>query len=145
MIKKEVQHMTTKSFNAFRFQGLNYTNYSKKYWQFTNLVAPNHQRVLLRIHETNLIKFTSDLGKVTWIWKIDQYHIVFLKPWQVFSGYYGTYVLLNQKYFTIKNANRPDPNLSASSNIHDFNDVIKIAQSQEDALSQTNLALVAKD
>lgn len=137
--------MTTKSFNAFRFQGLNYTNYSKKYWQFTNLVAPNQQRVLLRIAETNLIKFTSDLGKITWIWKIDRYHIVFLKPWQVFIGYYGTYVLLNRKYFIIKNANRPDPDISVSSNIHDFNDVIKIAQLQEDALSQTNLALIAKD
>lgn len=137
--------MTTKSFNNFRFQGLNYTNYSHKYWQFTNLVAPDHQRVLLRIADSNLFEFTSDLGKLTWIWKIDRDHCAFLKPWQVFSGYYGTYVLLTKKYFAIKSANHPYADMSAQSSLHNWDDVLKAAKAQQAALNQSNLALVAKD
>lgn len=137
--------MTTKSFNAFHFQGLNYTNYSHKYWQFANLVAPDNKRVLLRVADSNLFEFTNDFGKLTWIWKIDRDHCAFLKPWQVFSGYYGTYVLLNEKYFAIKRANHPYADMSANSSLHNWDDVLKAAKAQQTALNQSNLALVAKD
>ncbi len=89
-------------------EGFNYTKHSAKYLSFKNQVAIDEQKVLIKVANSNLLGFVSKFNhRIAYIYKLDLTHCVYLKDFQVFEGYYGTYILLNKKYWNVKTVSKP--------------------------------------
>lgn len=86
-----------KDFRDWLFDGLEYMSISNKYYKFYTRHNKDFSKVLLRISETSLIPTQYGYAMV-----LDYEHILFLKFWQVGNNYYGTFVILEEKYFKPK-------------------------------------------
>lgn len=88
--------MTTKDFNEFRFKGLNYNKFSNKYLTMRR-VNDTEDKIVVKVGDNHIL--TTKFGYAL---ILDYNHVVFLKDWQVDQNYFGNEVLLDKKYFIIK-------------------------------------------
>ena len=86
----------TKDFNNFRFEGLNYFDYSNKYYGL-NRVSETGDKICVNVVDAHLI--TTQYGYAL---ILDNEHVVFVKNWQVDQNYFGNEVILDRKFFNVK-------------------------------------------
>ena len=84
------------SFNDFRFEGLNYKNISNKYMTM-NRISDDKDKIVVKVADSHLQKTKYGYALI-----LDHTHVIFLKDWQVDQNYYGNEVLLNKKFFNVK-------------------------------------------
>lgn len=94
-MRKEVNEMK-KDFNDFRFSGLNYRDQSNKYFTMERVNA-DETKIVVRVGESHLLQTKYGYALI-----LDCSHVVFLKNWQVSCNYFGNEVLLDKKYFEVK-------------------------------------------
>ena len=138
--------MSTTSFNDYRFKGFKYQDQSHKYWDFEQQVNDDESKALIRVNRDNVFSYVNyNNGWRNYVLKLDRNHCMFLKNWQYFDGYYGTYVILDKKYFKIADAKEPFEDMASDGDMSTWNDALNIAKSQQKMISEDNLVLVAKD
>lgn len=87
----------SKSFNEYRFEGLNYTDASNKYYTMER-VNPDETKIVVKVASSHLLKTKFGYALI-----LDFDHVVFLKNWQVDINYFGCEVLLTKDFFNVKN------------------------------------------
>ncbi|KJY56164.1 hypothetical protein JF76_07750 [Lactobacillus kullabergensis] len=137
--------MSTTSFNDYRFKGFKYQDQSHKYWDFKQQVNDDESKVLIRISPDNVFSYMGNKGWTNYVLKLDRDHCMFLKNWQYFEGYYGTYILLDKIYFKVADAREPFEDMVSQGDMLTWNDALDIAKEQQKIISEDNLVLVAKD
>lgn len=137
--------MSTTSFNDYRFKGFKYQDQSHKYWDFKQQVNDDESKALIRISPDNVFGYMGYKGWTNYVLKLDRDHCMFLKNWQYFEGYYGTYVLLDKNYFKVADARKPFEDMVSQGDMLTWDDALKIAKDQQKMISEDNLVLVAKD
>ena len=137
--------MSTTSFNEYRFKGFKYQDQSHKYWDFKQQVNDDESKVLIRISPDNVFSYMGNKGWTNYVLKLDRDHCMFLKNWQYFEGYYGTYILLDKIYFKVADAREPFEDMVSQGDMLTWNDALDIAKEQQKIISEDNLVLVAKD
>ena len=70
---------------------------------------------------------------------------MFLKNWQYFDGYYGTYAILDKKYFKVVDAKEPFEDMASDGDMSNWDDALKIAKAQQKNINEDNLVLVVKN
>lgn len=98
-IKKGVKNMEesrTKTFNDYRFSGLNARRKSNKYLTMDR-VSSDGNKIVVRVAVSHLIKTRYGYALI-----LDCDHVVFVKDWQVNRNYYGNEVILDREYFNAK-------------------------------------------
>lgn len=85
-----------KSFNDFRFDGLNKRRESNKYWTMDR-VNESEDRIVIRVADEHLLETRYGYALI-----LDRNHVVFVKDWQVSINYFGNEVVLSKDYFNIK-------------------------------------------
>ncbi len=85
------------NFNDFRFAGFNYMNWSNKYLIVKERVASDKKRIIVKVSENQLVKTQYGYALI-----LDASRVVFLKDWQVNINFYGVEVILDEKYFNVK-------------------------------------------
>lgn len=88
--------MSKKDFNQFRFEGFKQVKESNKY-MIMNRVSADETKVIVAVGENHLIKTKYGYALV-----LDINHVVFVKDWQVDQNYFSNEVLIDQKYFNVK-------------------------------------------
>lgn len=83
-------------FNDFRFEGLNAHQVSNKYLTM-NRRNDSNSRLVIKVDSSNIRK--TQYG---YLLILNKTNVVFLKDWQVSDNYFGTEVLLDKKYFNVK-------------------------------------------
>ena len=93
-VKNDSQTSELSDFDKFRFGGLNATRTSNKYYEMDRVAA---DRVVVKVGEESVFKSQYGYGLI-----LDDSHVCWLKDWQVSESYYGTEVLITEKYFQAK-------------------------------------------
>lgn len=138
--------MTKQSFNDFRFNGFKYENHSNKYWEFGSQVNADESKVLIRIDESNVFSYFGDNGWKVYVLKLDRNHCVFMKHWQYFEGYYGTYILLDKNYYHVVDAREPFEDMAENGSMSSWEEVLALAKAQDKSNKENNeLILVPKN
>ena len=137
--------MSTTSFNDYRFKGFKYQDQSHKYWDFKQQVNDDESKVLIRISPDNAFSYMGYKGWTNYVLKLDRDHCMFLKNWQYFEGYYGTYILLDENYFKVADAREPFEDMVSQGDMLTWDDALEIAKDQQKLISEDNLVLVGKD
>lgn len=137
--------MSTKSFNEYRFKGFNFKDHSNKYWEFEKQVNDDESKVLIKINPDNAFSFMGRNGWDNYVLKLDREHCLFLKNWQYFDGFYGTYVLLDKKYFKVADAKEPFDDMANEGDMLSWDDALNIAKKQQGNINEENLLLIIKD
>lgn len=83
-------------FNDFRFSGLSCKDQSNKYFTM-NRISDNKNKIVVKTADEHLIETRYGYALI-----LDHTHVVFLKSWQVSDNYFGIEVLLDHKYFNVK-------------------------------------------
>lgn len=83
-------------FNNFRFEGLNAHQVSNKYLTM-NRRNDSNSRLVIKVDSSNIRK--TQYG---YLLILNRKNVVFLKDWQVSDNYFGVDVLLDKKYFNVK-------------------------------------------
>ena len=84
------------SFNDYRFFDLNYQDYSSGYFTMDR-INDTSDKIVVKVDKSHLKETKFGYALI-----LDDKHVVFLKRWQVSSNYYGTEVLLFEKYWNVK-------------------------------------------
>ena len=138
--------MSTTSFNEYRFKGFKYQDQSHKYWDFEQQVNDDESKALIRVNRDNVFSYVNyNNGWRNYVLKLDRDHCMFLKNWQYFDGYYGTYILLDKNYFKVADARKPFEDMVSQGDMLTWDDALEIAKDQQKMISEDNLVLVAKD
>ncbi len=138
--------MSTTSFNEYRFKGFKYQDQSHKYWDFEQQVNDDESKALIRVNRDNVFSYVNyNNGWRNYVLKLDRDHCMFLKNWQYFDGYYGTYILLDKNYFKVADARKPFEDMVSQGDMLTWDDALEIAKDQQKLISEDNLVLVAKD
>ena len=87
----------SKNFNEYRFEGLNYTDASNKYYTMER-VNSDETKIVVKVANSHLLKTKFGYALI-----LDYDHVVFLKNWQVDINYFGCEVLLTKEFFNVKN------------------------------------------
>lgn len=85
-----------KDFNEFRFEGLNYRDYSNKYFTM-NRINDDENKIVIKVDDVHLVE-----TKYGFAFILDKTHVVFLKEWQVSRNFFGNEIILDKDYFQIK-------------------------------------------
>lgn len=85
-----------KSFNDFRFEGLNKRRESNKYWTMDR-VNENESKIVVKVADDHLLE-----TRYGYVLILDKTHVVFVKDWQVSKNWFGNEVLLTKEYFNVK-------------------------------------------
>lgn len=85
------------NFNDYRFGGFDYGDYSNKYYKIKNHVSENEEKIIVCIGENHLVKTRFGYALI-----LDNMHVIFLKSWQVSTSPQGNYVLLDKKFWNVK-------------------------------------------
>lgn len=83
-------------FNNFRFEGLNWYQYSNKYYSMDR-VSADESKIVVKVGDGHILKTKFGYALI-----LDYNHVVFLKDWQVSDNYFGVEVLLQKEYFIVK-------------------------------------------
>lgn len=83
-------------FNDFRFEGLNAHQVSNKYLTM-NRRNDSNSRLVIKVDSSNIRK--TQYG---YLLILNRKNVVFLQDWQVSDNYFGVEVLLDKKYFNVK-------------------------------------------
>lgn len=138
--------MTKQSFNDFRFKGFNYKDHSNKYWKFDSQVNADESKVLIRIDDSNVFSYFGNNGWKVYVLKLDRNHCVFMKHWQYFEGYYGTYILLDKNYYHVVDAKEPFEDMAEEGSMNTWEEVLALAKDQDKSDKENNeLILVPKN
>lgn len=86
----------TKDFNDYRFEGLNWYQFSNKYYSM-NRVSADESKIVVRVGDSHILKTKFGYALI-----LDHTHVVFLKDWQVSDSYFGVEVLLQKEFFNVK-------------------------------------------
>lgn len=138
--------MARQSFNDFRFKNFEYIDHSHKYWDFKHQVNSDASKAIVRVDDSNIFSYYGDNGWKVYVLKLDRNHCVFLKHWQYFQGYYGTYILLDKDYYHIVDAKEPFDNMAEEGSMMNWEEVLDLAASQEKNMKNNEeLILLAKN
>ena len=110
-------------FNDFRFDGLNWRQYSNKYLTMER-VSDDKNKIVVKVADEHIIQTKFGYALI-----LDHSHVVFLKSWQVNNNYYGTEVLLTREYFNIKEWGEHEDFDEEPENL-DFNTWLEAAKEQ---------------
>jgi hypothetical protein len=111
-------------FNNFRFEGLNWYQYSNKYYSMDR-VSADESKIVVRVGESHILKTKFGYALI-----LDYNHVVFLKDWQVSDNYFGVEVLLQKEYFIVKEWGTFDDFGYEPDNL-DFNTWLEAAKAQD--------------
>ena len=117
-------------FNNFRFEGLNYRDYSNNYMTM-NRVSDDENKIVIKVDGAHLKKTRFGYAFI-----LDYSNVVFLKEWQVEENYYGFEVLLNREYFNIKKWGTHEDFAEADEKELTFEKYLSLAKTQEDDNNQ---------
>lgn len=138
--------MTKQNFNDFRFKGFNYEDHSNKYWKFSSQVNADESKVLIRIDDSNVFSYYGDNGWKVYVLKLDRNHCVFMKHWQYFDGFYGTYILIDKNYYHVVDAKEPFEDMAEEGSMNTWEEVLALAKAQDKSNKENNeLILVSKN
>nr|DAL74857.1 MAG TPA: hypothetical protein [Caudoviricetes sp.] len=113
-------------FNDFRFDGLNWRQYSNKYLTMER-VSDDKNKIVVKVADEHIIQTKFGYALI-----LDHSHVVFLKSWQVNNNYYGTEVLLTREYFNVKEWGEHEDFDEEPENL-DFNTWLETAKEQNAA------------
>ncbi|MGL5899423.1 MAG: hypothetical protein ACRCZW_07120 [Lactobacillaceae bacterium] len=138
--------MTKQSFNDFRFKGFDYEDQSNKYWKFGSQVNDDESKALIRIDENNVFSYYGNNGWKVYVLKLDRNHCVFIKHWQHFDGFYGTYILIDKNYYHVVDAKEPFEDMAEEGSMNTWEEVLALAKAQDRSNKENNeLILVTKN
>ena len=118
--------MTKKDFNKFRFEGLEARQASNKYMTMKR-VSDDKNKIVVRVAEIHLQPTKYGYALI-----LDNKHVVFLKPWQVSENYFSNEVILNRKYFNVKEWGDWEVFSEKPQNL-EFDNWLKAAHEQQEA------------
>lgn len=113
-------------FNDFRFEGLNWRQYSNNYLTMER-VSDDGKKIVVKVADDQV--FSTKYGYAL---ILDYSHVVFLKSWQVSVNYYGTEVLLTKEYFNVKEWGEHEDFGEEPKNL-DFKTWLEVAKEQNSA------------
>lgn len=94
---KKVSKKTKTKFNDFRFKGFEMKRKSNKYITATSRVNDDATKIIVRVADEHLLETRYGYALI-----LDRNHVVFVKHWQVSVNFYGNEVVLDKKYFNVK-------------------------------------------
>ena len=115
------------NFNDFRFAGFNYMSCSNKYLLVKERVSADKKKAIVKVADSHLVQTRYGYALI-----LDNTRVVFLKDWQVNVNYYGNEVLLDEKYFNVKEWGTWD-NFGKNDENCTFAEWLKTAEEQEAA------------
>ena len=113
-----------KDFNDFRFSGLNWKPYSNKYITM-NRVSEDKTKIVVRVANTHIKPTPYGFALI-----LDETHVVFLKSWAVNENFYGVEVLLDKKYWTVKEWGNHPEFIGCDACEHEFSTWVSAAEEQ---------------
>ena len=117
----------SKKFNEYRFEGLNYRNFSNKYWMMDR-VSENREKIVVKVADCHLFKTRYGWGLI-----LDRTHVVWLKDWAVSANWYGNEVMLDKQYFNVKQWGEHDEFGDLGDDEMTFEHWLDIAEQQQEA------------
>lgn len=121
-----------KNFNEFRFEGLNYSKDSNKYYTM-NRVSDDETKIVVKVADNHLIKTKYGYALI-----LDHSHVVFLKDWQVDQNWFGNEVLLNKEFWNVKEWGNHDEFDNDEENLN-FDRWLEVAKEQENYKNENGL------
>lgn len=121
-----------KSFNDFRFEGLNYKSCSNKYYTM-NRVNEDKTKIIVKVADSHLLETKFGYALI-----LDYNHVVFVKDWQVSRNFFGNEVLLTKEFFNVKEWGEHANFGSNEENLY-FNNWVKIAETQENLVDEDGI------
>ena len=118
-----------KEFNDYRFEGLNWRQYSTKYMTM-NRVSTDENKIVVRISGEHLLQTRYGYALI-----LDNTHVVFVKNWQVSINAYGKEVLLTREYFDVKEWGQHDEFDEEPQNLK-FDEWLEVAKAQDNNIDQ---------
>lgn len=119
-------------FDDFRFEGLSYRSQSNKYLTMKR-VSDNEEKIVVKVGDSHLISTKYGYALI-----LDYSHVVFLKPWQVDRNWFGNEVLIDKKYWIVKEWGE-HKNFEVIPENYDFNTWLNVAKEQEAAINDEGL------
>lgn len=118
-----------KEFNDYRFEGLNWRQYSNNYLTMER-VSKDENKIVVKTAGEHLIETKNGYALI-----LDRTHVVFLKSWQVSSNYFGNEVLLTREYFNVKEWGQHDEFDEEPQNLK-FDKWLEAAKAQDNRVDQ---------
>lgn len=114
------------SWFEYLFKGFNYCQSSNKYMR-SNRISDDSSRVLVKVADCHLKETMYGYALI-----LDAHHVVFLKKWQVNVNYYGNEVMLDKKYWNVKEwGDFTNDFVIDDDKTHDFNEWLNVAEEQQ--------------
>lgn len=114
----------TSDFNDFRFDGLNWSQYSNNYLTMSR-VSADESKIIVKVSRSHILQTKYGYALI-----LDNSHVVFLKEWQVSDNYFGVEVLLQKAFWTVKEWGCFDEFGDEPQNL-DFNEWLSTAKEQD--------------
>lgn len=118
--------MSKKDFNEFRFSGLNHNKLSNSYFTMKR-VNEAEDKIVVKVGDSHLVQTKFGYALI-----LDCNHVVFLKNWQVDQNHFGNEVLLDKKYFIVKEWGEHEDFFYNEENLN-FDKWLEVAKLQEEA------------
>lgn len=129
-IKNASYALTHIDYEKEALKGFNYYR-SGSYMVFDKQVSDDENKVIVKVDDEMLYGFISKFNnRRTYMFKLDATHVVYLKEFQVFNGFYGTYVVLNKKYWNVKEIKNAFDDMSEKEDLS-FEKEVEIAKLQQ--------------
>ena len=118
-----------KNFNDFRFKDLNYRSASNNYFTMDR-VSADETKIVVKVDSNQLIKTKFGYALV-----LDKNNVVFLKDWQVSENWFGNEVLLDKKFWLVKEWGDHE-SFSANAENLKWEKWLEVAKEQDAALTE---------
>lgn len=119
-----------KDFNDFRFEGLNYRDFSNNYWTM-NRVSESEDRIVIRFSIVHLFETLYGWGLI-----LDRNHVLWLKDWAVSSNFKGNEVLLSREFFNPKPSRYENREFDVNPDACTWEYWLNVAKEQQDTQVQ---------
>lgn len=120
------------NFNDYRFEGLDYTSQSNKYFTMKRY-NKEETKIIVNVGESHLIETKYGYALI-----LDYSHVVFLKSWQVNVNYFGNEVLLQKDFFNVKEWGNHDEFSEIPENLN-WETWVNVAKAQEASIDEEGL------
>lgn len=124
----------SKSFNDFRFAGLNHRDASNKYMSMDR-VSEDECRIVVKVADCHLFPTAYGFGLI-----IDHSHVLWLKDWAVSESWYGNEVMLDKKFFNVRESTRGFDDFDDDEDTLTWGHWLDIAKAQRDAGNEVRWA-----
>lgn len=123
-LKGEKKTANHNSFDNFRFNGLHFRKISNKYLTM-NRVSDNENKIVVKVASEHLLPTKYGYALI-----LDKNHVVFVKDWQISENYFGNEVVLDRKYWNVKEWGNFEQ-FDTNEKNYEFNNWLEAAKEQD--------------